>query len=262
MGWGDELMVTGQVREAQERDPRRVRIVYEKPRWHEAWDGNPRIAGKDEKGDFQELVARVGYCRPYIARKTDERWTWKAWGPPRGELYLTAEERAFGERFPGRLVLEPNVKPGASPNKDWGWERWVELARLTRARGLPATQIGRHDARRLPGVEFVETSGMRRAAALLERAWGAVLPEGGLHHVAAAVGTPRVIVLFGGYIAPAVTGYAGHVNLFTGGPEHPLGCGWRRSCRHCAAAMARITPAWVMAELERLLERTPGHLAA
>ena len=43
MGWGDELMVTGLAREAQLRDPRKVRVVYDRPRYHEAWKHNPRI---------------------------------------------------------------------------------------------------------------------------------------------------------------------------------------------------------------------------
>jgi ADP-heptose:LPS heptosyltransferase len=261
MGWGDELMVTGHARELQARDPRRVRPVYERPRDHEAWANNPRIAGKNEQGDFQAYVARTDGLRPYMKAKSPDRYLWKAYAPPRGELYFTDKELAFAAERRGRIVLEPCTKPGASPNKDWGWERWVELAALMKQRGLAPTQLGAATTRRLPGAEFIETNCMRYAAAVLSVARAAVLPEGGLHHVAAAVRCPAVVI-YGGFISPAVTGYAGQRALFVQTPAQPLGCGWRRSCKHCAEAMAQFTPAGVLAELEGLLVPASRHLAA
>jgi ADP-heptose:LPS heptosyltransferase len=253
--------VTGQVRELQRTDPRRVRIVYERPRWHEAWENNPRIALPGEVGEFQELHPRHEYLRPYMVRKTPERWTWKRYGPPRGELYFTPEERGFGERHAGRIVFEPCCKPGASPNKDWGWERWRELVELARARGMALTQLGPASVRRMAGVEHIETSSMRKAAAVMAHAVAAVLPEGGLHHVAAAVGTPAVVI-YGGFISPEVTGYLGQRSLFVATDGHPIGCGWRVKCEHCDAAMASISPERVLNELEKLLEESRRRVAA
>lgn len=262
MGWGDELMVTGHARELQARDPRKVRPTYERQRDHEAWLHNPRIAGKNEGGDVQIYLGRVNGLRPYMTFKDSDRYGWKPYGPPVGELYFSAEELEFGARWKDLVVLEPNVKPGASPNKDWGFARWRALARLLKERGIAAAQIGPYDARKLPGVQFIETRTVRHAAALLRRARGAVLPEGALHHCAAAVNCPAV-VLFGGFISPAVTGYAGQASLFVQTPAHPLGCGWRRPCEHCAAAMASFTPASVLQRLEEVLHvPAPGHLAA
>lgn len=252
MGWGDEVMVTGQVREMQRTDPRKVRIVYERVRWHEAWDNNPRIAVPDERGDFQNLHPRTDWRRPYIENKTPEQWTWKAWGPPVGELYFSSSEAAFGKLNAGHVLLEPNIKAGASVNKDWGWQRWKDLAELLQRQGLPVAQMGAPGARALPGVRFIPTRNMRLAAAVVATSRAAVLPEGGLHHVAAAVGTPAV-VLFGGFIAPSVTGYATQRNLFTGGHRHPLGCGMRILCSHCAQAIADITPQRAADELLDLL---------
>lgn len=254
-------MVTGHAREMQARDPRRVRPVYEKPRDHEAWRNNPRISGKHEVGDFQPYVARVDGLRPYMEGKTPDRYRWKRYAPPVGEIYFDAKEKAFAAAWAERVVLEPNVKPGASPNKDWGWERWVELAKLMRARGIVPTQVGPAMSRRLPGAEFVETNCMRYAAAVLSVARAAILPEGGLHHVAAAVGCPAVVI-FGGFISPEVTGYSQQTSLFWRTEEHPIGCGWRRSCKHCAAAMALFPPVLVLEKLEGLLETAPRHLAA
>lgn len=252
MGWGDELMLTGQAKLMQRRDPRRVRIEYGSPRWHEAWNNNPRLAAMDERGDFQVLEGRPAGLRAYIQAKKTGRWIWRRHQPEPGELYFNAEEAAFGARYAGRLVIEPTLKPGASPNKQWGWENWQSLADQLQARGLMPTQLGPVGTPRLEGVEFIQTGSMRLAAAVLSTAHVAVLPEGGMHHVAAAVGTPAVVI-FGGYISPEVTGYAAHRNLFTPHREHPIGCGFRTACPHCARAMAAITPAHVMHALESLL---------
>lgn len=261
MGWGDELMVTGHVRELQKTDPRRVRVIYEKPRWCDAWDNNPRIAGNHEAGDFQHYVARSNHLRPYMEKKLEERWVWRPYGPPLGELFFTEKELRFARSFRGKIVIEPRIKAGASPNKDWGWERWVALAKLMQKKGLAPTLLGSASQRQIPGIEYVHTNNVRYAAAVLSTARAAVLPEGALHHAAAVVGCPAV-VLFGGYIAPAVTGYAGQRNLFTGSSEYPLGCGWRVHCRHCLDAMAQITPEQVVGQLEGLLEEHPRRVAA
>lgn len=255
MGWGDELMVTGEARVMQARDPRKVLVRYERPRWHEAYAHNPRIAGQDEKGDFQELYARINGFRPYAVGKSAERWTWREYRPPPGELYFSAKERDFGLRYAGRIILEPHIKPGASPNKQWGWVKWNKLAWLMGRRGYQVSQLGASGIAVLEGAELIVTSGMRFAAAVMASARAAVLPEGGLHHVAAAVGVPAVVI-FGGYISPGVTGYDSQVNLFRGGAEHPLGCGMRIPCGHCAQAMASITPEEVLAGLESVLTET------
>lgn len=251
MGWGDEVMVTGQARVMQERDPRKVRVVYEKPRFHEAWLHNPRIAGEHERGDFQELVARERYLRPYMRFKGLHQWQWKRYGPPKGELYFSPAEQAFGERHAGCVILEPTIKPGASPNKEWGWVNWNKLAFALRDRGVRVTQLGPVGTPLLEGAEHIVTRKMRLAAAVMSRARAAVLPEGGMHHVAAAVGIPAVVI-FGGYISPEVTGYDGQDSFFVRSGGHELGCGMRVRCTHCAEAMGAIKPGDVF---ERVMQK-------
>lgn len=265
MGWGDEIMVTGQVRVTHERDPqqRRVRVLdrNKQARWHELWDGNRRMVRQGEAGDFQWVVNGPG-ARPYIAAKHAERWVWRDWAPdgvPVGELHLTGQERAFGAARAGRVILEPTVKFKASPNKDWGWMRWAKLAWLLQERyGVRITQVGPPDTRLLDGVDFVVTRSFREACAVISGAAACALPEGGLHHAAAALGTPAVVI-FGGYIAPRYTGYATQVNLFTGGEA----CGMRTTCEHCRNAMARIPPESVAERLVDLIsQRTGKHVPA
>ena len=258
MGWGDELIAAGQARLLRERDPRRVLVMdrFGRPRWHEAWEHNPDIARPGDAGAVRVLVNGPGE-RPYIKYKTPERWVWRAFDCRPGRLcFSDAETRWAAEHRPG-IVIEPNLKPLASPNKDWSWARWTAFAELARARGIALTQLGPAGTRLLPGVRHIETPSMRLACAVLSRAQAYVGHEGGMHHAAAALGRPAV-VLFGGYISPAQTGYAAHVNLFTGGTA----CGSRQPCTHCAQAMAAIGPAGVLTELETLIEANRRNLAA
>jgi ADP-heptose:LPS heptosyltransferase len=112
----------------------------------------------------------------------------------------------------------------------------------------------------LEGVEFIETPTLRHAAAIVARARAVVVPEGGLHHTAAVFNVPAVVI-YGGFISPAVTGYAGQVSLFANDEKHPLGCGWRTPCDHCAKAMASITPEIVANHLETLIANRDQELA-
>lgn len=255
MGYGDEIMAAGQARQVHLRDPgrRRVRILdrAKQVRLHELWAGLPYIAQPGQSGDLLYVLNAPG-VRPYIAEKHPERWVWKEWpegSAPIGELRLALAHKQLGERFAGRVILEPSVKAKASPNKEWGWMRWNKLAWLLQERyALKVTQVGPVGTQLLDGgIEHIITPTFREACAVLSRARAAVLPEGGLHHAAAAFNVPAVVI-FGGYIAPRVTGYESQVNLFRG---EGLGCGMRRTCDHCRDAMAKISPEHVA---ERLME--------
>ena len=111
MGFGDELMVTGHVREMQLKDPRKVRVAYERStHWSEVFDNNPRIARIGEQGDFQVYTPRVSGLRPYCASKSETRWGWKEYKPLVGELFFTPQERHFANSCsPPGIVLEPSV---------------------------------------------------------------------------------------------------------------------------------------------------------
>ena len=252
MGWGDEIMVTGIARRQQERDPLPVRVVDKRgrPRWSDIWTGNPRFATREFKGRVQSLTNGPGR-RPYVERETEARWIWRDWICPVGEIRLSEPEQAFASRHAGRVILEPRLKAAASPNKDWGWKRWAELARQLANRGHAVAQFGEPGEARLPATELIRTASFREACAVLARSRLAVLPEGGLHHAAAALGTPS-IVIFGGFISPRQTGYLHQLNLFTGGDP----CGMRRRCGHCEQAMNRIAVDEVLAKATLMIRAT------
>ena len=201
MGLGDEIMAAGEARRLQQTDPRPVVILDRKgrPRWHPLWQGNPRIARAEGPG-AQRHVNGPG-CRPYVESITPERFVFRSdYRPTPGELFPTAEERAFAEPFAGAVIVEPNIKDRASPNKRWPWEYWQAV--VTARPDLPWLQMGPVGTRRLAGVRSIETPSFRHAAAVIATARAAVLPDGGLHHAAAAFGIPAVVI-FGAFIDPA-----------------------------------------------------------
>jgi hypothetical protein len=266
MGYGDELMVTGQARRLNNETGRRVVVLDRRgnARWHPLWLGNPRILRPEvvKQAGPVEILRNGPGMRPYVRSFTKDRWRWRAFDCPPGEIYFTDGEeqvaRARRDRLAGRVVIEPNVKRKASPNKHW--PHWRELVEAYP--DIPWIQLGPARSRvTLPGVPFLETQTFRTAAICIREAAGYCGPEGGLHHAAAAVGRPAV-VLFGGFISPAQTGYDFHTNIFTG--DRP--CGWRTPCRHCAQAMAAITVdqvGWAVRDmLDRARSAPSGSLVA
>lgn len=248
-------MAAGQARALHAQTGRRVIIRDRKGaiREHEIWLHNPYIVRRADRPFKPVEMVNGPSVRPYIASKNIDKWTWREWACPVGEIFFSADERSFGEQNAGLLsravVIEPNVKQKASPNKDWGRERWMALASLLRSAGMQPVQLGPVGTQVIAGARLVETPNFRLACAVLSRARAAVLPEGGLHHAAAALNVPSVVI-FGAYIAPSVTGYKRQRNLFTGSGA---GCGMRIPCQCCVEAMARITPALVMEEVRQLL---------
>lgn len=256
MGWGDEVIASGQARLLHEQTGARVLIFDAANRWraHPAWNNNPHIWQNGDRIYGRTKMMRNGPgLRPYILDKVgDTKWVWRNWACTVGELYFDKFETTFADnnmKTP-MVVVEPNNKARASPNKDWGRQRWQELVNMLRAAGIKPVQLGPAGTQLLQGVEFIETPNMRLACAVLGRARAAVLPEGGLHHSAAALKVPSVVI-FGGFISPKQTGYAKQTNLFTGGEP----CGMRTPCKHCADAMAKITPAMVFEKTMELLNR-------
>lgn len=182
-----------------------------------------------------------------------DRWVWNYdFHAAPGEIFLSDEERQFAQRFPGDVVLiEPNVPAfkTVAPNKQWPVSRYREVAARLQADGATVAQFVYPAMKEtIAGAVPVKTPSFRHAMAALARAALYIGPEGGLHHAAAAVGIPAV-VLFGGFIPPSVTGYATHTNL-TGGGE---ACGSLKPCDHCRLAMKAISA-------DQVLEAAKIHL--
>lgn len=257
MGLGDQLLGTGMARGFAARGKRAAfgdgkEIIWD----HHSeliFKGNPNIAnpGSERDGDIEWIPFYRG--NRLYNRESGSRWIWNLdFKAIPGEVFLTEDETKFAaKQGSGFILIEPNLpdfKTNA-PNKRWELVRFNKVARLLAKSGHEIVQLTHGGARyRVEGVRQIKTNSFRQAMAVLKNAALYIGPEGGLHHGAAAVGT-RAVVLFGGFIPPAVTGYDSHINL-TGGAE---ACGSIRRCEHCAAAMNAITVPMVCDAAHELL---------
>lgn len=253
MGLGDWLMAAGEARRVHYATGKKVAITSRRgvPQWSPLFEGVPYIL-RQPTPDCARVISASG-DRPYIRGKFPLKWQWAPYQPHPAEIAFTPDELRKAEPYHGAVMIEPNVKAIGHRNKAWPWHNWREVVdRLQMGElGKPPrlVQCGQHDVDRMAGVEFVTTDTFREALAVLSVCRALITTEGGLMHGAAAVGVPAVVI-FGGFISPAVTGYAMHRNLFTG---TGLGCGKRTPCPCCSAAMQRITPSLVLDNLKEIL---------
>jgi ADP-heptose:LPS heptosyltransferase len=259
MGIGDQIMGSGMARGASSRGKRvafgeKGRIIWDQHS-EMVFRGNPNIAppGTEQAGDLEWIPFFKGN-RLYNHREGD-RWVWNLdFHATPGELCLSREEKKFAREHGRRdyVVIEPNVPAykSVAANKQWPVNRYAEVATQLKAKGYHVVQFYNGKGFRIPDARAISTPSFRLAAALLARAALYIGAEGGLHHAAAALNIPGV-VLFGGFIPPSVTGYASHTNL-TGGAD---ACGSLLPCKHCKMAMDAISTNDVTHAAQRYLTK-------
>lgn len=252
-------MATGMARGAAQRGKAIAFGDGSKIKWdqhsEEVFRYNRNIARPgDERFKNLEWIGFYKGSRIYN-RDAGGRWEWNLqFRPTPGELFFSAGELRLAKvTGTGFVMVEPNVPhwKKVAPNKQWPAERYDEVVRRLKRRGLDVVQLVYKGAvHRCPGVREVTTRDFRHAAAVLARASLFIGPEGGMHHAAAALGRPAV-VLFGGFIPPQVTGYEMHTNL-TGGAEP---CGRYEPCDHCRVSMQSIGVDEVMCAADAYLSK-------
>jgi hypothetical protein len=257
VGMGDEIMAAGEAEVIFRQTGVPVAILGRdgQPRWHPLWEGNPAIAHPYRITRVTPTITNGVGCRPYISypftaargmRFTD----WRARDRV-GRVYLTADELALGKRIRYEvgpfLLLEPDVKPDATPNKAWGLDRFADVVR--QMSDITFVRAHGDECRTFPPVKNVHTRTFREACGVLAASDGYVGTEGGFHHAAAALGKPAVVI-FGGFISPKTTGYETHLNICDKLPGSP--CGKWRQCGHCLAAMDRITVPMVVEAVRQM----------
>lgn len=247
MGLGDQLLATGMARGAFDRGTQIAFGDGQKIIWDAhselIFRHNPNIAPPHAyKAPNLEWIGFHRGSRIYN-RQEGGRWIWNyEFRAIPGEMYFTREEKRFAEHVgaDGFVFMEPHVPEHktVAPNKEWPPERYGEVARRLVSQGYRIVQPWYPTAKYiLPTAKCVGTPDFRRALAVMKHAALYIGPEGGLHHGAAAIGKPAV-VLFGGFVPPKVTGYETHTNLTGGVTEF---CGSLSACDHCRAAMLAIS---------------------
>lgn len=245
MGLGDNLMATGMARGAAKRGKRIAFGSGNKIIWdHNSagiFQNNPNIAlpGTEGSKDLEWIPFYKGQRIYNQHDRVGDKWIWNyEFKSIPGEVFFTDEELAFAKNVGKDFILiEPHVPEykGSSINKRWPFERYSYLVELLKRKGFNVKQF-RNNGAPLAGVDVIKSPSFRHALAVLSQAALYIGSEGGLHHGAATVGIPAVVI-FGGFIPPQVTGYDSHINL-TGGETKF--CGSLHACEHCRLALERI----------------------
>lgn len=248
MGWGDHLIGLGIARKAHQKHPDRKINIGDgsNVEWSELFEGIDYVS-KDPDPNGVWVHNYKGF-RPYVdyTQSTKERFVWKKdFKVSPGEIRFLEEELEIWpqENF---VYIEPNIKGWLGPNKDWGFERWQAVVNH-----LPKVRFIQGPGKKLDGVEQAQTDSFRQACALLSKATLFLGTDGGLHHAAAALGKPAVVV-WGGYTHPRNLGYDFHVNLQAPGVEP---CGMTKPCQHCITAMSRVSVKDVIQAVKNELRR-------
>lgn len=226
MGLGDQLLAAGKAKLLYRETGRPVSIGDgTNVLWCSWYDHNPYLSRKPN-GNW--VIDYPGH-RGYYLSDTEERWLWNyAYRAEPAEIFFTEAEQAFTDQLDDFILIEPNLKGGASPAKRWrGWQELVNLVHAPFVQ--PAGGI------RLSGVDTVKTS-LRQIACWMKAARAYVGPDGALHHLAAALGTPAVVI-FGAFAPPEVTGYPCQTIFSAGMPW-----GDRQDTERSRAAMDSIKP--------------------
>jgi ADP-heptose:LPS heptosyltransferase len=139
-------------------------------------------------------------------------------------------------------------------NKDWPAEYWETLLDrlLTRCTIIEVGTAHREDRRpRLEPhyVNLVGRTSLLQLLAVIAAADLVVTPETGSMHIAAAVGTPAVVI-YGGYIDPVATGYPDNINLYSAVACAP--CWLRTPCPYGKMCLHQIAPEQVEAAVDQL----------
>jgi len=252
MGYGDEIMALGRAEAIYSilGKPVAVYGVSGNPRKHVIWENHPAVDSNSPLHIIDGPSARPCILRwsrnPGLTTIWDIKYRARA-----GHMRLTAQEQAEALCLIPEspfVIVEPIVRKPSSQNKNWGFERWEEVVKDF---PIPVYQFDSDGKTKiLPGVNPIYSPNFRVSAGIVEHAFLVMTVDGGMHHMAASMNTPAVVV-FGGFADPKITGYAYQRNFYVDLPESP--CGRYYPCEHCRKAMSMIKPEEVrQAALEML----------
>jgi hypothetical protein len=147
-----------------------------------------------------------------------------------------------------------------TPNKDWPSRHWDELTErlLGWATVVEVGTTSDPGARQFVSDRYVNLVGqisLDQLVAVIACADLNVGPISAPVHIAAAVGTPSVVI-FGGYEPPVCTHYAGNIDLYSALPCSP--CWLREPCPFEKKCLTRISPDIVERSIGRLWGRFRG----
>jgi hypothetical protein len=284
VGYGDDIMASGIARATvehfrNEEKPLEIKCVFGDPdtffdpvtnvlKIHQSpvFLNNPNIL--QPGSNYGQLIcipdypgSRMGidYSRCEIRGNEITRFAFRPeFRAIKGDLVFTEEEESAAMRLASELgndfyVIEPSGKADYHTNKLWPFERWQEfIDSIT----TPSTFVQFIHAPDTPPLtsgpsatvrQITDTTFREACALMLHGKRGYVGTDGGLHHSAAALGLPA-IVLWGHYSSPTNYGYDYQTNIQGRGKNDDAGpCGNLEVCLACWRSMVSISVEEVLA---------------
>lgn len=157
---------------------------------------------------------------------------------------LVAAFRALWQRLPRPHIIVQRRASRWTPNKNWLPEYWIQLIKGLATKGS-VLEIGTGSpSPDISAENYVDLRGQPLEELVAAVAAGDILvgPASGPSHVAAAVGTPAVIII-GGYEHPCNSSYRGNVGLYT--PTSCSPCWLKEPCPYQLKCLSAIGPATV-----------------
>lgn len=168
-------------------------------------------------------------------------------------IYLTQDELQAQSWAKGWIAVQSSSTNYWTVNKHWVPGRMQEVVNMLSSEGLQIVHLGTSNDDPLTNVKDLRGKlTLRQSAAVLSNARLLIGLEGGLVHLARAVGT-KAVVVYTGYTIPAETGYPQNQNIRAASAGDPC---WRRDpCEHCSLAAALVTVEEVIEASVRLLRQ-------
>jgi len=259
LGIGDSIMATAWARKAKQENPDSYVFLGNGKvcEWDDVFENNPNISHPKwvakAVGEHKAIfVPHHTGNRPYVSYLdgVSVEWNREHRAIP-GDIFLTEKERQWAndECGKGYILIEPHIKGTFGGNKAWIWDRWVEL--VERLKDQDVAQNYPRAKKALPGARTLNTTSIRKLLASVANARLVITTDGVLHHAAAALGVPAVVI-WGARIPPDILGYQDHENIYTGNGEY---CGLCVPCKHCSEGMKRVTVDMVEEAVRRILAK-------
>ena len=275
MGYGDEIMTTGYVKEIKKKYPNH-QIVIGSPQkkliyYSDIFKNNPNITIAN-KFDLRKKVVWVESFprnRPYILSKNEKQIIWNMKHRSiKGEFYFDKKEKTFAnniiqkflknwndnnsKKFKKIIFIETSrkakIKKHGLKNRDWGIENWIKFVDKYKKDYLFLQSIHK-DSKIIKNI-YSFKSDFRQACAVMSHCDIFLGWEGGFVQAAAAL-DKKALVLFGGWAHPSVTGYNFHKNIYIDIDKSP--CGMLDDCEHCKKCRKLMNLELVCSKFEEII---------
>ena len=269
MGYGDDLMITGEVKKLKKIHSGAKFVIGNGTKywWSEVFSGNKSIIRGDQVKDFQKVIRLNNYpghrpYRIYDSLNHKEKYIWNTdYKVEKGEIFFSKKElensdkifkdikNKFGSKK--KIVhIEPNVKISKGYiNRGWGFEKWQYVVNELKNKIL-FISTSFNDQKILNNVLNIKNTSFRTACSIMSKTHLFVGAHGGLSHAAAALNL-KAVVIFGGFIDPKILGYKIHKNIYINNKLSP--CGSKYECDHCKKCMNDIKINNVIYEIKKIL---------